>query len=133
MVPPGFSSPDASAASTIFSAIRSFTEPPGLRYSTFARMVAAMPSVTLLSLTRGVFPTRSAMCSAYFTRPPSQIVDVGRERALVRRLPTCWSEPVDIPEALDLTGAHSRAVLATTRRDGRPQLSPVDVVVDAGG
>jgi len=60
-------------------------------------------------------------------------VDVGRDRALVRRLPTCWSEPVDIPEALALIGAHSRAVLATTRRDGRPQLSPVDVVVDAGG
>ena len=36
MVPPGSSSPDASAASTIRSAIRSFTEPPGLRYSTLA-------------------------------------------------------------------------------------------------
>src|SRR6478672_3081083 len=39
----------------------------GLRYSTLARIVAATPSVTELSLTRGVFPTRSAMCSAYFT------------------------------------------------------------------
>ena len=37
IVPPGWSSPLASAASTIRTAIRSFTEPPGLRYSTFAR------------------------------------------------------------------------------------------------
>ena len=55
------------AATTIFSAIRSFTDPPGLRYSTLARTVAPMPSVTEFSLTRGVSPTRSAMCSAYFT------------------------------------------------------------------
>ena len=36
IVPPGWSSPEASAASIIRSAIRSFTEPPGLRYSTLA-------------------------------------------------------------------------------------------------
>ena len=69
MTPPGCSSPDSSAASTIFSAMRSFTDPPGLRYSTLASTVAAMPSVTELSLTRGVSPTRSTMCSAYFTGP----------------------------------------------------------------
>jgi hypothetical protein len=34
-----------------------------------------MPSVTLLSLTRGVFPTMSAMFSAYFTGPWSQTLD----------------------------------------------------------
>ena len=36
IVPPGLSSPEASAASIIRTAIRSFTEPPGLRYSTLA-------------------------------------------------------------------------------------------------
>ena len=36
IVPPGRSSPDCSAASIIRSAIRSFTDPPGLRYSTLA-------------------------------------------------------------------------------------------------
>ena len=36
IVPPGWSSPEASAASIIRVAIRSFTEPPGLRYSTLA-------------------------------------------------------------------------------------------------
>ena len=75
MVPPGFSSPVASAASTMRRAMRSFTDPPGFMYSTLASTVAAMPSVTTLSLTRGVFPTRSAMCSAYFTRPSSQTPD----------------------------------------------------------
>ncbi len=70
MVPPGLSSPEASAASTMRRAMRSFTDPPGFMYSTFARTVQATPAslTTLLSLTRGVFPTRSAMCSAYFTR-----------------------------------------------------------------
>src|SRR5690349_13298102 len=50
--------------------MRSFDEPPGLRYSTFASTVHAMPSLTLLSLTRGVFPTRSRMVSAYFIVRP---------------------------------------------------------------
>src|SRR5690606_11538777 len=38
--------------------MRSFTEPPGLKYSTLARTVALMPLVTLLSRTSGVLPTR---------------------------------------------------------------------------
>ena len=68
MVPPGFSAPERSAASIIRSAIRSFTEPPGLKYSTLARTVAWSPLVTLFSFTSGVFPTRSTMDSAYFMR-----------------------------------------------------------------
>ena len=63
MVPPGRSSPDASAASIMRSAMRSFTLPPGLKYSTLASTGAAMPSATAPSRTSGVFPTRSAMCS----------------------------------------------------------------------
>ena len=58
MVPPGFSAPLSSAASIMRRAMRSFTEPPGLKYSTLARTVALMPLVTLLSLTSGVLPTR---------------------------------------------------------------------------
>ena len=58
IVPPGFSSPLSSAASIIRTAMRSFTEPPGLKYSTLARTVGPEPSVTLLSLTSGVLPTR---------------------------------------------------------------------------
>ena len=63
MVPPGRSAPEASAASTIRSAIRSFTEPPGLKYSTLASTAGACPPptafVTACSLTSGVFPTSS--------------------------------------------------------------------------
>src|SRR4051812_36350501 len=40
---------------------------------------------------------------------------------------------MDIPQALDFVRAHHRAVLATTRKDGSPQLSPVTVGVDAAG
>ena len=47
--------------------MRSFTEPPGLKYSSFTSTVASVtPSVTRWSLTSGVSPTRSTIDSAYF-------------------------------------------------------------------
>src|SRR6516165_10512651 len=58
IVPPGCSSPLASAAATIRNAMRSLTDPPGLKYSTFASTVApVIPRVTDRSRTSGVFPT----------------------------------------------------------------------------
>ena len=65
MVPPGFNLPSCSASSTIFSAILSFTELPGLKNSTLANTVASIPLVILLSLTRGVFPIVSRIFFAY--------------------------------------------------------------------
>ncbi len=69
IVPPGRSSPLCSAASIMRRAIRSLTDPPGLKYSTLARTVAWMPAVTLRSLTSGVLPTRliieSWNCTVY--------------------------------------------------------------------
>ena len=41
IVPPGFSFPSRSAASIIVIPIRSFTDPPGLRYSSLATTVPA--------------------------------------------------------------------------------------------
>lgn len=40
---------------------------------------------------------------------------------------------VDISEVLDFVRQNSRGVLATTRSDGRPQLSPVNAGVDEQG
>jgi PPOX class probable F420-dependent enzyme len=40
---------------------------------------------------------------------------------------------MDLAEALDFLREHHHAVLATTRRDGSPQLSPVTVAVDQAG
>jgi PPOX class probable F420-dependent enzyme len=40
---------------------------------------------------------------------------------------------VDLDRARDFLRAHHRAVLATSRSDGRPQLSPVTAAVDADG
>jgi len=40
---------------------------------------------------------------------------------------------VDLDEARDYLRQHHRAVLATTRRDGTPQMSPVTVTVDDEG
>jgi len=39
---------------------------------------------------------------------------------------------VEVSEALGFLAANRRAVLATRRRDGRPQMSPIVVGVDAG-
>ena len=63
IVPPGFSLPSFSASSTILIAIRSFTEFPGLKYSTLAKTVASISLVTLLSLIKGVFPIVSSILS----------------------------------------------------------------------
>ncbi len=76
-MPPGRSAPDCSAASIIRTAIRSLTEPPGLKYSTFASTVADNPEVTELSLTRGVSPIRSSMDSWYRTEPPHECASAG--------------------------------------------------------
>jgi PPOX class probable F420-dependent enzyme len=40
---------------------------------------------------------------------------------------------VDLDRARDFLRTHHRAVLATTRRDGRPQLSPVLAAIDGEG
>jgi len=40
---------------------------------------------------------------------------------------------VDIEQAIEFLRGHHRAVLATTRSDGRPQLSPVTVTADDEG
>jgi PPOX class probable F420-dependent enzyme len=40
---------------------------------------------------------------------------------------------VDLDEARAYVGEHHRAVLATLRRDGAPQLSPVGAAVDGAG
>jgi PPOX class probable F420-dependent enzyme len=40
---------------------------------------------------------------------------------------------MDRDQALEFLRSNSRSVLATTRRDGRPQLSPIDVTVNAQG
>jgi len=40
---------------------------------------------------------------------------------------------VDVGRATTFIASHPRAILATTRSDGRPQLSPVAVAVDADG
>lgn len=40
---------------------------------------------------------------------------------------------MDVGEALEFLRGHPRAVLATTRRDGRPQMSPIVAAVDDAG
>jgi hypothetical protein len=74
IVPPGWRAPDSSAASIIRLAMRSFTDPPGLRYSTLAS--TSGPSSTSPwrsrvrpSRTSGVLPMRSRSEFTYCTLP----------------------------------------------------------------
>src|ERR1700756_2025812 len=87
MVPPGLSSPLASAASIIRTAIRSFELPPGLRYSIFAATVAARSGTTEFNRTSGVPPMRSLMCCAIRMRSSSQAVSGGAHPRPSRRTP----------------------------------------------
>ena len=61
IVPPGLSKPSFSASSTICTAILSLIEFPGLKVSTFAKMVPGTPSTVLFILTIGVLPIVSNM------------------------------------------------------------------------
>ena len=54
-------SPWASAASIIWMPMRSFMLPPGLNYSSFARIVHFVFVVSLLSFRIGVLPINSKM------------------------------------------------------------------------
>ena len=63
MVYPGFSCPCLSASSIILWATLSLMLPVGFMYSSLAQTSASRPSVTLLSLTSGVFPMSSVMLS----------------------------------------------------------------------
>jgi hypothetical protein len=67
MVPPGCSDPSRSAASIIRTAIRSFTEPPGLRYSTLASTRGVASPGTRDSRTSGVLPISSVSEFTYCT------------------------------------------------------------------
>src|SRR5579863_9772516 len=61
IVPPGRSFPSRSAASIIGNPMRSFTEPPGFRYSSLARISAPPGGLSLSSRMMGVAPTSSRM------------------------------------------------------------------------
>ena len=67
VVRPGSMSPRFSASPIMDRAMRSLTELAGLEDSSLATISATHPSVTLLSLTRGVLPMSSKMLLAMFS------------------------------------------------------------------
>src|SRR5436309_1294123 len=98
MVEPGRSFPSRSAASIILTAIRSLTEPPGFRYSTFASTSGRTPSVTRDSLSSGVFPTSSISEFTYSTGQTLGAVVVAHQPASIRRglPPQVGQQPQDL-------------------------------------
>src|SRR5215467_1955100 len=79
IVPPCFSFPSRSACSIIARPIRSLTDPPGLRYSSLARIRAWPGGESLSSRTIGVFPTSSRRVgySRGIARKPRAVPGVG--------------------------------------------------------
>src|SRR2546428_3507207 len=72
MVPPGFILPSLSAASSIVSPMRSFTLPPGFKYSSLANNVARTLLATRFNRTIGVLPitSRILLCHIYLASGP---------------------------------------------------------------
>src|SRR5258708_2247992 len=73
MVPPGCNNPFCSASSIIAKPILSFTLPPGLRYSSFTKIVGFTSFASLFNFTSGVLPITSKIFCAYFIiikKPP---------------------------------------------------------------
>ena len=64
-VPPGLMLPSFSAASSIRMPMRSFTLPPGFRYSSFASRIGFSPRPIRLRRTIGVLPMISRMLSCH--------------------------------------------------------------------
>jgi hypothetical protein len=63
-VPPGCSFPARSARSIMYGPMRSFSDPPGFLFSSFASTLQAMPSVTRCRRTIGVSAAiRFAVCT----------------------------------------------------------------------
>src|SRR5512133_1018740 len=83
---PGSIRPSPSAASIIATPIRSLTEPPGLKYSSFAQTSASTASVRRRSATIGVLPTVSLASRAI--RAP---ISVGGVAGMRLKLPPARS------------------------------------------
>src|SRR3954451_19971495 len=138
IVPPGCSSPDASAASTIRVAIRSFTEPPGFMYSTLASTSGLAPSVVRSSLTSGVLPTRSrsefTYCTSAVYGPLLESVrGEGRGSAQARRRRRAGRRGPLRHGRLPLRGAEGRGDDgAPGDRQGRPHASGLHRLVRHG-
>src|SRR6516162_6325594 len=141
IVPLGCRAPDRSAAEIIRSAIRSLTDPPGLKYSTLASTAdPGIPRVTDRSRTSGVFPTRpiseSYTCMA--------VLPGSAARRLVWRKPYV-EEAGAMPEAVIVATARSpigrafkgsltgirpddlAAQMVTAALAKVPQLDPADI------
>ena len=123
IVPPGRSAPEASAASTMRSAIRSFTDPPGLKYSTLASTAGAPPPAAqarhLRSLTSGVLPTSSISdsCTCIATPPGmpwiiGRAVAAGQATVAHRRYPTPRARAAHHAGATPAATWDTRAALA---------------------
>src|SRR5437868_5493219 len=83
IVPPGLISPAFSAASSIAIPMRSFTLPPGFRYSSLASSTGRNPRARRFSRTKGVLPITSRMllCHIVFLRYHKHFLDPGFDPA----------------------------------------------------
>src|SRR5438270_8371613 len=86
MVDPGFKRPCSSAFLIMPIAARSFTLPPGFRYSSLANTSAAPAGTIRRKWSIGVLPTSSVMFSATGSRDIGDFLDYGTESDMVKRI-----------------------------------------------
>src|SRR6202030_1169049 len=105
---PGFNLPDFSAASTIARQIRSFTLPPGLKFSSLAQISASSFPGMRLSRTTGVFPINSSGDRATL---------IGMGRILSRKYSgcECWKLRREESDMQPIQGA--RGAILTDRKE----------------
>src|SRR5215470_15896498 len=115
IVPPGLILPACSAASSIAMPMRSFTLPPGLRYSSFASIVGRTPSAIRLSRTKRVLPmtSRMSLCHIFFSVGPTGQAVVGTP--LRDLLDGLFGRPP--PRLFFSVGPTGQAVVGTPLRD----------------
>src|SRR5205823_11856209 len=117
IVPPGLSFPSRLACSIIGRPIRSFTEPPGFRYSSLASSAGPTSWPTLSSRTIGVAPTRSSRVG-YSRATPLESLD---------RDPCGFALP-DVLRAHSPQQDERRSRAGEREREERPE-----TVLEAGG
>src|SRR5687768_5887720 len=123
IVPPGFSFPSRSAASTRAIAARSLIDPPGLSASIFATSCGRRSLPRRPSRTRGVLPTASRMDSLTSTLVPE---------AVRMPVPTIYGHPS--MKALVITEHGPPDVLRVQERpDPEPGPGEVRIAVRAAG
>src|SRR5215204_566643 len=126
IVPPGFRWPSRSAASISGRPIRSFTDPPGFRYSSFASSSGPPGGASFWSRTIGVLPTSSSAVG--------NSLDIGRSLGKYSKRATARSYGFTPTISPDAWASDARYEPRAQTRPGEQEIrDPLDIDVEHQG